>query len=106
MAIDRSHIKPGRRVRVIQQMPQVDNVWSNSVEGVITRVHQSRTGSWFAHARHDQLWLDRLELRKDDGELVTLVLDQYSVVNSLDEDAEDAKSDTTADPDGSKPLAA
>ena len=28
----------------------------------------------------DQLWLDRLELRRDDGELVILNLDQYSVI--------------------------
>ena len=40
-----------------------DQVWTNCVEGVITRYQQSKTGSWFAHARDDQLWLDRLELR-------------------------------------------
>ena len=54
--------------------------WTNSVEGVITRFQQAKTGSWFAHAKDDQLWLDRLELRLDDGELVILNLDQYSVI--------------------------
>jgi len=50
------------------------------VEGIITRFQQAKTGSWFAHARDDQLWLDRLELKLDDGELVILNLDQYSVI--------------------------
>ncbi len=71
---------PGTRVRVTQQLPNRDDPWTNSVEGVITRFQQSKTGSWYAHAKDDQLWLDRLELRLDDGELVILNLDQYSVI--------------------------
>jgi len=54
------------------------------VEGVITRFQQAKTGSWFAHARDDQLWLDRLELRLDDGELVVLILDQYTVIETTE----------------------
>ncbi len=71
---------PGTRVRVTQQLPLRDGTWTNSVEGVITRFQQAKTGSWYAHAKDDQLWLDRLELRLDDGELVILNLDQYSVI--------------------------
>ncbi len=74
---------PGSRVRVTQQLPQRDRSWSNTVEGVITRYKQAKTGSWFAHAKDDQLWLDRLELRLDDGELVILNLDRYSVIEEI-----------------------
>jgi hypothetical protein len=74
---------PGTRVRVTQQMPQTHAVWTTSVEGTVCRYRQAKTGSWFAHGKEDRLWLDRLELRKDDGELVTLNLDRYSVVESL-----------------------
>ena len=44
------------------------------------RYRQAKTGSWFAHAKDDQLWLDRLELRLDDGEITILNLDQYTVI--------------------------
>jgi len=71
---------PGQRVRVTQQMPLRDDTWQNVVEGEVTRYRQAKTGSWFAHAKDDQLWLDRLELRLDDGEIVILNLDQYSVI--------------------------
>lgn len=94
MTMPSDQCAPGRRVRVTQQIPHTtEDAWTNSVEGVITRFRQAKTGSWYASARDDTLWLDRLELRKDDGELVTLVLDQYSVIESLE-----------AEPDGAEPL--
>jgi len=74
----------GSRVRVVQQIPKLQSGGTTSVEGVVLRVGQQKTGSWFAHARDKKLWLDRLELRKDDGELVTVNLDRYSWVEVLD----------------------
>jgi hypothetical protein len=71
-------LKPGDRVVVVQQIPQRDDVWTNRVEGEILRLEQKKTGSWFAHSRDDRLWLDRLVLRKDDGEIVVVNLDAYS----------------------------
>jgi hypothetical protein len=75
---------PGTRVRVTQQLAQRDQSWTESVEGVITRYQQAKTGSWFAHAKDAQLWLDRLELRKADGELVILNLDRFTVIETLE----------------------
>ena len=75
--------QPGRRVRVIQQMPQRKDTWTSATEGTITRYQQAKTGSWFAHAKDDRLWLDRMELRLDDGELVILNLDQYTVIEEV-----------------------
>lgn len=73
-------LQAGVRVRVTQQMPQVEKVWTTSVEGTILRWRQAKTGSWFAHSQDDRLWLDRLELKRDDGEVVVLNLDRYSVI--------------------------
>jgi hypothetical protein len=83
MPLETALQQPGKRVRITQQLAQRDRVWTNTVEGVITRFHQAKTGSWFAHAKDDQLWLDRLEVRLDDGELVTLNLDQYTVIEEV-----------------------
>ena len=74
---------PGTRVRVTQQLPQTHEVWSSSVEGTVVRYRQAETGSWYAHAKNDRLWLDRLELKLDDGELVVLNLDHYSRIEDL-----------------------
>ena len=76
---------PGQRVVVTQQIPQRDEVWTISVRGEVVRFEQRRTGSWFAHAKDDRLWLDRLVLRKEDGELVECNLDQYTRVEQEQE---------------------
>ncbi len=78
--MDRPTYQPGQRVRVTQQMPRLSGTTAATVEGTVLKFSQQKTGSWFAHSRDNKLWLDRLELRKDDGELVALNLDQYSRV--------------------------
>jgi hypothetical protein len=83
MRLTNDQYEPGMRVRVTQQIPFGQRTTTTTVEGVIQRFGQQKTGSWFAHARDDKLWLDRLELRKDDGEIVYVNLDQYSVVEAI-----------------------
>ncbi|MCA9294549.1 MAG: hypothetical protein KDA20_12120 [Phycisphaerales bacterium] len=75
---------PGQRIRITQQLPFGQQTLTTSVEGVVVRVGQQKTGSWFAHAKDDKLWIDRVELKKDDGERVICNLDQYSAIDVLD----------------------
>ena len=87
MSIELTTFTPGTRVRVTQQISNShDETWSNSVEGEIQPYRQAKTGSWFAHAKDDRLWLDRLELKLDDGELVVLNLDQFTMIEQVDVD--------------------
>lgn len=76
----RSKLVPGVRVRVTQQIPARDYAWTADVRGTIVDYQQKRTGSWYAHSKNDKLWLDRLVIKKDDGEISTLNLDEYSRV--------------------------
>ncbi len=72
--------KPGQRVTVTHQIPQRARVWTTQVTGIVVSYGQKKTGSWFAHAKDDKLWLDRLTLKKDDGEIVVCNLDEFSNV--------------------------
>jgi hypothetical protein len=76
----RKQLKPGVTVRVTQQIPHRDHAWADELRGTVVSYQQKQTGSWYAHAKNDKLWLDRLTLRRPDGELVTLNLDDYSRV--------------------------
>jgi len=97
MAIETAVFRPGTRVRVTQQVPQIETVWTTEIEGTIVCYRQAKTGSWFAHSHDDKLWLDRLEIRKDDGELVTLNLDRYSVIEDVPQTSDQkAKEDPTS----------
>src|SRR5947199_5054296 len=71
---------PGAIVEVTQQIPHRDRVWTNRIRGTVVSYQQKQTGSWFAHSKDDKLWLDRLVIRKADGEITTLILDDYSNV--------------------------
>jgi hypothetical protein len=74
----RNQLKPGAKVRVTQQIAARTYSWSTPVTGTVVAFEQKPTGSWFAHSKNDKLWLDRLVLRKDDGEISTLNLDEFS----------------------------
>lgn len=86
MIASQSRFQPGSRLRVTQQIPRQSfggGPVTTTIEGELLRCFQSKTGSWFAHSKDDKLWLDRLEIRKDSGEIVTLNLDQYSHVDVI-----------------------
>lgn len=80
----RPQLEPGMRLRIAQQVARRAGTWAATVEGVVVSVERSKTGSWFAHSKDGRLWLDRVLLRKDDGELAYYNLDQYSRVEIID----------------------
>jgi hypothetical protein len=79
----RKQLLPGAIVEVTQQIPHRDRVWTNRITGTIIAYEQKQTGSWFAHSKDDKLWLDRLILRKEDGEITSLNLDDYTHLEVL-----------------------
>ncbi|MDB5325550.1 MAG: hypothetical protein JWM57_1119 [Phycisphaerales bacterium] len=84
MATDlRKQLLPGTRVRITQQIAARNYSLASTIEGTVVSYGQRTTGSWYAHSRDDKLWLDRVELRKVDGEVTILNLDDYSQVEIL-----------------------
>ena len=75
---EKNQLVPGSRVKVTQQIAARHYSLPTEIRGTIVRYEQKPTGSWYAHSRNDKLWLDRLVLRKDDGELTSLNLDAFT----------------------------
>lgn len=85
MATDtRKLLVPGARVRITQQIAARHYSMGTVIEGTIISYEQKTTGSWFAHSRDDKLWLDRVQLKKADGEISWLNLDDYSNVELIE----------------------
>jgi hypothetical protein len=76
----RKHLVPGAKVKVVQQIAARNYSFSSETSGTVVEFQQQQTGSWYAHSKDDKLWLDRLTVKKADGELTTLNLDEFSVV--------------------------
>lgn len=74
---------PGTRIRITQQIPQRDQVFAKAIEGIVLRQERQSSGSWFARNKNDLVWLDRLILQKDDGEISIFNLDEYTRIEVL-----------------------
>lgn len=81
MGMTSDALQTGKRVRITQRVPRQSGEMSITVEGTVVAVGQGKTGSWFAHGKDNKVWLDRVELRKDDGERIVMNLDRYSSVD-------------------------
>lgn len=79
----KEQLTPGRRVRITQSVRKQNENWQTTVEGEVVSCRREPTGSWYAHGKRVKLWLDRVTIRKDDGELSELVLDEQSEVEPL-----------------------
>jgi hypothetical protein len=76
-------LKPGTRVRVRQVINRREGPWVSETSGTVVSVKAEPSESWFAHSQDNKIWLRRLRLRKDDGELTTLTLDERSEITLL-----------------------
>ena len=79
----RGRLVPGARVRVVQQIAARAYAWGTEHVGTVVAYEQRQTGSWYAHSRGDKLWLDRLIMKKDDGEIFTFSLDDNTHLDVL-----------------------
>lgn len=75
---------PGTPVLVRQTVERRGRSYQTRVAGVVEAWDELPTGSWYAHGRKDRLWLERLRLRKVDGEETLLVLDDITSIAKLE----------------------
>jgi hypothetical protein len=54
------------------------------VVGAVEAWEDRPTGSWHAHGKYDKLWLRRLKLRKADGEITLLVIDDATRIARIE----------------------
>jgi hypothetical protein len=74
----------GTPVLVIQRIHQTDTSYAAETAGVIESWQEEPTGAWYAHGRKGKLWILRLRLRKADGELTTLTIDDQTRIYPLE----------------------
>ena len=78
-----SSYSPGSVVRITQQIPRRTDTVTTTVTGTVVRQERQPSGSWFARNKDNKVWLDRLVIRKEDGEITILNLDEYTVVEVI-----------------------
>ncbi len=74
----------GTPVRVIQEIRKREGVYHAEVVGIVDAWESRPTGSWYAHGKQDRYWLQRLRLKKADGEITWLVLDDATRIARIE----------------------
>ena len=69
-------------VREVTRMRAED--LESEVIGVVEAWEDQPTGSWHAHGKDSKLWLRRLKLRKSDGEISLIVVDDQTYIAKLE----------------------
>lgn len=72
------------RIKVTQRIESRDENWDTQIVGTILSAEPQTTGSWFTHAKDSKLWLLRIEIQKDDGEISRLILDRCTRIEVLE----------------------
>lgn len=78
---------PGTPVVVRHTLERRGKPFQIDVVGVVEEWADLPTGSWYAHGKRDRLWLKRLKLRKVDGEITLLVVDNSTQIARLEPQA-------------------
>lgn len=79
-------LKPGDRVRVTQRVRVGKRQWRSTVEGTVEKTSRQLTGLHTDRARDDRVYVDALRLKRDDGEITTLTLDEFTDLEVLAKD--------------------
>ena len=75
---------PGTPVCVTEVTWRRDRSVEVRTVGVVDAWEELPTGSWYAHGKDDRLWLQRLRLRKVDGEITLMVIDDLTTIARLE----------------------
>ena len=76
-------LEPGDRVEVTHEVKVGFRAWESKTVGEVVRKQRRRHSLHFNRNYDDKVFSDILVLRRDDGELTTITLDEYSELKKL-----------------------
>jgi hypothetical protein len=77
-------LQPGDEVEIEHEIKVGMRRWQIVSRGRVVRVERRRHGLHFRRNPDDKVWSDCVVLRRDDGELTTLTVDEFTQVRRRD----------------------
>ena len=74
---------PGDRVEVVHQVKVGFRKWMSRTTGKVVRTDRRRHALHFRRNNDDKVYSDILVLQRDDGELTTLTMDEFSELRKM-----------------------
>jgi hypothetical protein len=73
-------LQPGDQIEVVRRVTVGRRCWQVKTSGVVVRAERRRHGLHHRRNFDDQVFSDVIVLRKADGELTTITLDEFTVL--------------------------
>lgn len=78
-----SQLQPGDRVEVVHEVKVGFRTWNTTTSGTVVRTERRRHGLHNRRNFDDKVYSDMIVLSRDDGELTTVTLDEFSDLKKL-----------------------
>ena len=76
-------LQPGDRVEVTHEVKVGQKVWQTVTAGTVISKERRRHGLHFRRNVDDKVYSDALLLRRDDGEITTVTIDEFTRLKRL-----------------------
>ena len=76
-------LKPGDRVEAIHVITIGPETWTTTSVGTVVNTERGRHGLHFRRNFDDKVYSDYILLKRDDGELTTLALDEFTTLRRV-----------------------
>jgi hypothetical protein len=76
-------LKPGDSVEAVHVVTIGPQTWTTTTVGTVVRTERARHGLHFQRNFDDKVYSDSILLRRDDGELTTVALDEFTTLRVL-----------------------
>lgn len=73
-----SQLQPGDRVEFVHEVKVGQQIWATTTRGEVVRTERRRHGLHYRRNRDDKVFSDLIILRRPDGELTTVTLDEFT----------------------------
>ena len=74
---------PGDRIAVLHEVKVGQQRWSTITEGTVARTERRRHGLHFRRNPDDKVYSDLIVIRRDDDELTTITMDEFTRLQRL-----------------------
>jgi hypothetical protein len=79
-----ANLRPGDRIELEHEVKVGFRTWTTKTTGTVVRTERRRHGLHIDRNYDDKVFSDVIVLQRDNGELTTVTIDDYSILKKLD----------------------
>ena len=79
-----AELQPGDQVEIIHTVTVGQTQWTSTTEGTVVHTERRRHGLHHQRNVDDRVWSDIVVLARDDGELTTVTMDEFTELRRLE----------------------